>query len=374
MKKLRWLSMALALCLCIGLISGCGSQQAEAAPAEAASSAETAAEAPVQQAESEAAAEPADEAPAAEASAEEAPAEPETSEAEEVAAEPEAAYPFPVELPLTQEPKEFTFWGTMSSKALPYIDSLGEASVFKKMGELTGLYMNATCVSGSAAAEQFPLLVASGDWPDVVTSVSNNYAGGIEGAYAEEFIIGLSDLAEEYMPNYSYLLNENPSYRKGFSTLSGELVTLGSIADETNGFGRGLAVREDWADEYGSTPETYDDLHDFLVWSRDEKGADSALWLDPYGTGGGNNLTGGYDLVISMDSMSGGRPYIVEDGKVVCGLNSENMRDYLTLMHTWYDEGLIYKDFVTTEHSVTNDAAAMDVLTNGGMAVAYISA
>ena len=370
MKKLRWLSLVLALCLCMGLISGCGSQQTEAAPAEAASSAVASAEAPAQEAESEpAVAEPVEEATAEEASAEAEASEPE----EEVAAEPEAAYPFPVTLPLTEEPKEFTFWGTMSSKALPYIESLGEASVFKKMGELTGLYMNATCVSGGAAAEQFPLLVASGDWPDVVTSVSNNYAGGIEGAYAEEFIIGLSDLAEEYMPNYSYLLDENPSYRKGFSTLSGELVTLGSIADETNGFGRGLAVREDWAGEYGSVPETYDELHDFLVWARDEKGAGSALWLDPYGTGGGNNLTGGYDLVISMDSMSGGRPYIVEDGKVVCGLNSENMRDYLTLMHTWYDEGLIYKDFVTTEHSVTNDAAAMDVLTNGGMAVAYIS-
>lgn len=367
MKKINYLSIFLTICLCLGLISGCGAQPSAASAQQSEASAVSSDAGDELQAESQP--EEAEEPEVEEISAIEEEA---ASEIEEPA-EPAAAYPFEITLPLTEEPKEFTFWGTMSSKALPYIDSLGEASVFKKMGEITGLIMNATCVSGSAAQEQFPLLVASGDWPDVVSSVSNNYAGGLEGAYAEEFIIGLSDLAEEYMPNYSYLLDENPTYRKGFSTLSGELVTLGSIADENNNFGRGLGIRADWAEEYGSVPETYDELHDFLVWSRDEKGASSALWLDPYGTGGGNNLTGGYDVVISMDSMMGGRPYTVEDGTVICGLNSENMFDYLSMINSWYEEGLIYKDFVTTEHSITNDPAAVDVLTNGGIAVGYIS-
>ena len=371
MKMTKLTALLLCICLCLGLFAGCGSSAAsaaaEASGAEAAVSAAEEAEAPAEEAEAPAEAE---EAAPAEAEAADSAAE-EAAPAEEA----ESPYPYEISLPLCDDVQYFTFWGTMSSKALPYVEQLGQASVFKRMGELTNLYMDATCVSGSAAEEQFALVVASGDWPDVTSVVANNYAGGIEAAVADEFVLEFTEQAEEYMPNFEYLLDEYPEYRANFSDADGELVCMGSITvDELDSsFSRGLAIRTDWAEEYGSTPETYDELYDFLTWARDEKGAGSALWLDNYGTGGGGMLAAGYEVAYSMDTMSGCTPFYVIDGQVQNGLISDNLRDYLTLMHTWYDEGLIYKDFITTEHTLINDAAAKEALLNNQTAIGYFS-
>ena len=69
------------------------------------------------------------------------------------------------------------------------------------------------------------------------------------------------------------------------------------------------------------------------------------------------NLTEGYNVATYNVSGSGGAggsgaalPYFVEDGVVKCSFLEDGYRDYLTMLHDWYEEGLMDSDFVSIEY------------------------
>ena len=45
-----------------------------------------------------------------------------------------------------------------------------------------------------------------------------------------------------------------------------------------------------------------------------------------------------------MDAITGDLPWIVEDGEVKFGYLEDGFTDYVTLLHDWYEKGLIDSD------------------------------
>lgn len=280
--------------------------------------------------------------------------------------------------PLVDEYTEFTLWGTMNPMATPYLDSVSDASVYKYIGDLTGVHVDATNVSAMAGQDAFQILVASGDWPDVCDRVSSLYKGKLQGAYAEEFIISLNEYIPEYAPDYYALLEASESAMTFACEGGDEILTFAEIWNEFNSMSKGLVIRKDWLDDLGlDIPSTYDELDTVIRAFQSEKGADSALWLNGLGTGGGVWLTAGYDIAITIDGMAGEYPFTVIDGTVVCGLTSDNLYDYLDMVSTWYKDNLCYDDFMTQfasgmGSSVTDSEGAYAKLLDGNIGVAYL--
>ena len=81
------------------------------------------------------------------------------------------------------------------------------------------------------SAEQFNLIVATSDLPDIMYySWATSYPGGPDAAIADGKIVALNDYIEEYAPNFSARLDAHPDVRQEITTDSGNITaSLGFI-------------------------------------------------------------------------------------------------------------------------------------------------
>lgn len=307
----RLLSMILAMTMLLGLLAGCGSDASQTASASSGAAASSAAEAPAQTPEVE-----------APDSAEEPAALEDTTGIQEVA------------LPLVEEETLISFW-------LPYpffvgdmVENLVEdVTVLRELQARTGVTMDVTAINGAAEEEQFNLMIAAGNYCDVITGMSR-YGNGYDAAIEEEIIIDMYDLVKEYAPNYWYYLTQDIDTLATLVTEEGNLPTIATLFKTSGAENQGYMVRYDWLDELGmELPATYAELEAYVEACNDTYGSQgmilSADGLDEM-------LAFGYDC---------GTEYLVVDGEVKSSLQQDAFREYMNMVADWYSRGLIYSDF-----------------------------
>lgn len=332
MKK-KLLSILLALTMLATLLTACGSNGSSAASAASSGSgdAQTAAEAPK---EVSAAETPAAEAPASTA---------EESTQESVFEVPEVSYP------LTDTPESFSLWYSFPGDLSDIMDAYltgGQSSVLKAVAEKTGVSLTFMLQSVTTASDNFNLLVASGDYPDLFYNASSYYTGGIDKAVEDEVLVDVTELVPEYAPNYYYNITKDPDTLSEVSTPAGRLVEIQRLEAEYTKSSTGLVIRQDWLDDLGKDmPVTLDDLHDVLTAFKNEKGATEALGIPYTGVLDEDEICSAFDVGGVYAAFMGAYPVYVVDGDVKFGWVEEGFKDYLTLMHQWYTEGLLGADF-----------------------------
>lgn len=194
MKRLMPLMLTLALCL--GMLAGCGGQNAEEPSAVSAHTEVEAAEAP-------------EEAPVQEP--------PASTEAED-SAEPAAVEAEPVvyELPLTDTPAEFSIFSTAAPGFMSvYIGTDGSyntAESTRNFAEKTGVTIRYIENDMFAFSENYNLMIASGDYPDLLGA--DGYAGGYTKALDDDVIIDLTDYVKNDMPAYMPATGCRPEFGK----------------------------------------------------------------------------------------------------------------------------------------------------------------
>ena len=349
----RIFAILLALCMLLALMAGCGSAAGSEAPAASASEAETQTET----AEAPAAEAPAEEAPEAAASAEEISAEEPAEAAEDgdftasnadmdFGPYKEMLKDLTTDLPITDEGVTLSYFFGFEGSTLNYIEG-GEMEghqVWKWLEENTGVDLDLTVVNKMNEWDQFNLVIASGDYPDILPAA--DYIAGIEAAYEEDIYMDLSDLLEENMPNYWQIIHSDKKLLNDVQ--DGEkFLAIYSIKDQVaNPGGIGTFVRMDWLEDLGlDVPQTYDELTDVLRAFRDEKGAAEPMAL--FNTVNLQNgvLMGGFGSIaeLSANGMGTdfGNSFYQEDGKVIFGATAEGTRKYLSWLHKLYTENLI---------------------------------
>ena len=368
----KWIALLLCLSLLLAALTACGSQSGSEAPADSApAEAQTSQteEAPAQEAPAQEA--PAEEAPAEEASAgdaepsalEEAPAEMAEPAVEHRATMPgsdlaELNYTNEVSLPLS-DGAELTLL-TSAVNLMGPLEGLGitDYNGFEYMQELekrTGVHVATTEVNFFTASEQYNVIIASGDYPDMFKNLGTYYATGLAGAQADEIIIDMTDDLPEFAPNYDFLIHSNADETPYFLTDGMALQFMGTYDSFINN--QGLVIRKDWLEDLGlSVPETYEELHNALLAFKSEKGASTPIYMT-------NNcnittLTEGYNVASFAASgnaggpggAAAGLPYFVDNGTVKCSLVEDDFRDYLKMINQWREEGLMDPDFISIEY------------------------
>ena len=282
--------------------------------------------------------ETAEESTEAEESSEAAETAEETAEEEsaEAAEESTAAEAGEVTLPISEEPLTYTMYMTMPFFISSMIETMeDDLLLFKTAQEQTGIYFDVTAINGEIFSEQFLLMIASGDYCDVMDGMSN-YTAGYDAAIEEEICMDLYDLVVEYAPNYMAAISEDPDTLAQLVTDEGHMATIGIVYKEANSETQGYLIRQDWLDELGlEIPETYDELHDVL-----------AAFEDAYGAGG-MYFNGVDDALLNYGYENANGAYMVIDGEVISGYTLDSYYDYLCMVRDWYAEGLIYGDFYT---------------------------
>jgi putative aldouronate transport system substrate-binding protein len=345
----RIVPLLLTLSLLLGLCAGCGTtsttQEASASTAEAASTPEE-----TQEEVSEAA-------PA-----------PEASVAEEVSVQEESA----VE-EVTYEPISYPLDGNVSFSWFMSYPGIMEIFVTNPFYDYeawnewmvrTGVTIDWYLVSGfETSAEQFNLLIASGDYPDVfMSNLTSNST--VDEMVDQDIIYDLKDLIPENMPDYMAFIADNEDFAASIGTESSEgywgglhTYTANTHADA------GLVMRGDWLSDLNlEVPTTYDDLHDVLTAFKNN-GASSPLWINYNGYLPNNSLIAGFDTVGAAGTDSSAYPFFQIDGEVFYGSTAEGFKEYISLLSQWYAEGLIYSDFMSATDSNTQPPS--DIIING---------
>ena len=356
MKK-KLMSLTLCAALGLSLLAGCGDQSSSASGDSAAASAASAPQSAVQASAPEAAA-PADVGSAAEASEAEAAPGPVHNITFPGSEKAELDYQNEVSLPISEDGAELTMLTTavnlMGDLANLGINNYNDFEYMQKLEELTGVHVETTEVNFFTASEQYNVLLASGDYPDLIKNLGTYYSTGLSGALSDDIIMDLTDDLSAYAPNYDYLIHSNDAETPYYLTDGKVLQFMGTYDSFINN--QGLVLRKDWLEECGlDVPETYDELHDVLKAFKDKYNCSSAIYMNNNCTI--TTLTEGYNVATYNVSGSGGAggsgsslPYYVEDGVVKCSFIEDGYRDYLTMIHDWYEEGLMDSDFVSIEY------------------------
>lgn len=337
MKKfLAWL-------LCTGMLmtflAGCGGGNDSTAPVQSAPTPEEAStqtEAPAQSAD-----------------------QPEAS-----AAEPTEASAAETEIPQADESTTLNYFpvdGETISWWFSYVDDItpDDSQFFQQMQERTGVTVAWQCPNRQTAGENFNLMIASGDWTDMVTGLGGMYTTGLNGALEEGIIQDLTEVIQENMPAYQNVLASSREYTMDTMLDDGRIAAIYGLQAEGYPASLGMAIRKDWLDDLGmDLPRTYEEYHDALTAFKSEKGATSPLLISASGTENNNFWFTGHGVAGTLDQTRGLYPFYQKDGKVHFSVTEDGFRETLEMLSQWYAEGLIYKDFMSG-----------DMMTSMGMAM-----
>lgn len=254
---------------------------------------------------------------------------------------------------------QFTIMGAMSALSKDYKDK----TVLNQLQEDAGIDITWNCMSESLG-EQVNISIAGGELPDAFMGVGfSNYdlsRYGDDGT----FIDLTPYLTEEYMPNLSKILEENPDIRSAITMDDGYI--YGLPAGERMGTA-GIGAEEDysiytipqfsminkaWLDDLGlQVPTTLDELHDVLKAFKDND-----MSAKYYGNAPGSTIpmsTGFDEWCWGQNIFYAGFGFtnwpndvcndlvLRDDGTVEFVCVTDKYRDAVTYFHDWYAEGLM---------------------------------
>ncbi|MCR8635559.1 extracellular solute-binding protein [Paenibacillus radicis (ex Xue et al. 2023)] len=248
----------------------------------------------------------------------------------------------------TQE--TLTSWEQMDTNLAAFFTNLSESPFGKQLEKETGVKVKYTHPADGQSKEQFNLLIASNNLPDVIEyNWNTSYPGGPEKAIADKVILPLNDLIDKNAPNLKKLLQQDKELDKMLKTDSGKYYVFPMIRPDNGLVFRGPMIRKDWLDELKlGVPTTIDEWYTVLKAFKEQKGA-TAPFTAQY-----SNELNIQDAFIGAYKTAN-RFYIDDQGKVKYGPIDPQFKDALALLRKWYAEGLIDKDF-----ALNTDSKALD--------------
>ncbi len=254
---------------------------------------------------------------------------------------------------------QFNIMGGMSALSTDYNDK----TVLNQLQDEAGIDITWNCMSESLG-EQVNISIAGGELPDAFMGVGfSNYdlsRYGDDGT----FIDLTPYLTEEYMPNLSKILEENPDIRSAITMDDGYI--YGLPAGERMGTA-GIGAQEDysiytipqfsminkaWLDDLGlPVPTTLDELHDVLKAFKDND-----MSAKYYGNAPGTTIpmsTGFDEWCWGQNIFYAGFGFtnwpndvcndlvLKDDGTVEFVCVTDNYRKAVSYFHDWYAEGLM---------------------------------
>lgn len=247
------------------------------------------------------------------------------------------------------------WWTYIDGNITVTANNLGDTPYGKAFQEQMGATIEFEHPTTGGGSEQFNLMLASGELPDIIDHYWTDFPGGPEKAIKDGYIIALNDYIDAYAPNFKKYMEEHPDLKKDIMTDNGTIYMFPYInCVYSTG---GLIIRQDWLDDLNmSMPETIDEWHDVLLAFKEKKGATAPLssTTQPFRTGA---FSGVYNLLLDF----------YRDGDTVkYGYYEDSYKDFLTTMNQWYKEGLLDGNFATLD----NNTITANML-NGASGVTY---
>jgi putative aldouronate transport system substrate-binding protein len=273
--------------------------------------------------------------------------------------------PFPLE-----EPATLTAWAMWIPGIEQYVSSPGETAVFQEMQKMTNVTLEMSLASSpETAMTEINLLIASGDYPDLINNLQGYYSSGLDSAIEQEVIVNIADF-EDLMPNYFAKLRERDALEDA-TTEGGNIGVVYQVSQSSDSIQSGLTLRQDYLEELGvDAPTTYDELHDLLMQIKETYNVNQPLYVPKSGAPDTFFDGFGTELNYVLNNEMGSAPWsYVDTGdglEAVFGFMDDSYYDVLELMSTWFADGLFNADYLNNNYNVD-----VSNLTSGEFACLY---
>ncbi|MBQ9154097.1 MAG: hypothetical protein IJ130_09810 [Solobacterium sp.] len=257
--------------------------------------------------------------------------------------------------PISSEKITLSYWYPHGN-SIGTLNDFNDSEFFQWMEEKTNIHIDFVVPAVGEEANSFNQLFISEDLPDILYTqpATQKYRDGMDAAIEDGYVVDLRNYLD-LMPNYVSWLNSIPTAKKDALTDTGKMYGFWSFWDNMEGgyADQGISIRKDFLDKVGEEiPETYEDWERVLTKFKDELGIEAPYYTSKYGIDYGEFMAG-YGIA----------PYFYQvDGTVKYGPMQDEYKEYLTMMHDWYEKGLLDPDFSTRQS--TGVAADNDMILN----------
>ena len=233
--------------------------------------------------------------------------------------------------------------------------NFGDTELFRELSKRLNVEIEFIHPAAGSENENFNIMVAGGDLPDLIEHDFTTYKGGAGKAISDGVIISIDDYLDN-APNYKKILEENPDWNKQVLTDEGDHYTFAWFrGDESLMCWQGPQIRKDLLDKAGlALPETIDEW-DTAMRKFKEMGVKYPLSVQ----GRSFYFSGAYGV---------GDSYYVDNGQIKYGPAEPGYKEFVLQMKKWYDDGLLDPDFFA------QDAKAYEAKITSGQVGAYFGA
>lgn len=222
-------------------------------------------------------------------------------------------------------------------------------SIFAEAERMTGIPLESIVPTKGQEKEQFNLMIASNEFPDIIMyDWLNQFPGGPQKAIDDGLILDLTSLLDQYAPNMKQYLDEHPEVDKQVKTDEGSYYVVPMIRDDPGLLVyAGPCLRKDWLEELNlETPKTIEDWHEVLMAFKEEKNADAPLTyanMTNRGVPRWGAFLGAYGVNYG---------FYVDQGIVKYGPQEDGYKEFLNTFSQWYSEGLLDKEIATVDENI----------------------
>ena len=231
-----------------------------------------------------------------------------------------------------------TYWVPLNAVLSTSVTNFGDSEIGKQLAKDTGINIKYIHPTAGGEADQFSVLLASGDLPDIINWDWRAY--GADKAMDNNYIIKLNDVIEKYAPNLKKLISSDKDLEKMLKTDNGSYYAFPFLrGDDELCTYSGPIIRKDWLDKIGmEVPETVDEWETMLRKFKTELKVETPLTCTSAAFKDGF-ISGAFDAPYAF--------FIDDNGKAKYGPIEPGFKDFLVTMNKWFKEGLLDKNVAT---------------------------
>ena len=240
------------------------------------------------------------------------------------------------------------------------VQNYHDIKAFQVAEENLGVNLAFTHPAVGSESDQFNLMIASGEYPDVIIWSYSTSPMGVDELIDEGVLIDMDSCIRQYAPNYLAAV-DTPAHEKEVLSNSG---TYQGIYCFTLGVpvSSGPSIRADLLEKYGlDVPVTVDDWENVMATIRDNEPGVTY----PFTTY--RNYIGNANLNLLLPAYKTSTEFCSDgNGGVVFGPSTDNYRQFVTKLNDWYNKGLLDPEFMS------NDSAANNAKLVNGSSIASV--
>ncbi|MCL2833098.1 MAG: extracellular solute-binding protein [Treponema sp.] len=234
------------------------------------------------------------------------------------------------------------YWTILNAAASKFIQSYAENTAYQEMEKRTGIKIQWIHPASGMEREQFNLLMASGDLPDIIACADYYKGGEFQGLY-DGLFTDLTNLIPQYAPDYMKFIKDDPEFYREVSDDAGKICAVYAYKPMGDPPFTRVVLRQDILDQINSDiPKLISDYDAMFP----KMAAAGIVPFMPSRNGYIKMFVGAFDVIPGL--------YKDLSGKLQFGQVQPGFRQYLEMMNRWYAAGYISKDFTSLDVNQAN--------------------